>query len=169
MALPDAEPLIHFALNCGAKGCPPIKTYTPKVSRPSTSFGDLKFKPKITTLDSVASTCQDIDGQLRTAAEAFLENDDACVVDCGKREVRLSQIFKWYKADFGGTDEKVVQLQQSFLCRFFFQLHSYIQVHRGECLRRNNLKNSQYNIVLQMTFHLGRTKKILLLFFKSVS
>ncbi|XP_075896392.1 uncharacterized protein LOC142897743 isoform X1 [Nelusetta ayraudi] len=80
VALPDAEPLIHFALNCGAKGCPPIKTYTPK----------------------------DIDSQLRTAAEAFLENDDACVVDSGKREVRLSQIFKWYKADFGGTDEKLL-------------------------------------------------------------
>nr|XP_057937122.1 uncharacterized protein zgc:152951 isoform X2 [Doryrhamphus excisus]XP_057937123.1 uncharacterized protein zgc:152951 isoform X2 [Doryrhamphus excisus] len=81
VALPDAEPLIHFALNCGAKGCPPIKTYTP----------------------------QDIDGQLRTAAEAFLENDDACVVDSGKKEVRLSQIFKWYKADFGGTDEKLLK------------------------------------------------------------
>ncbi|XP_028249819.1 uncharacterized protein LOC114426538 isoform X2 [Parambassis ranga] len=80
MALPDAEPLIHFALNCGAKGCPPIKTYTP----------------------------QDIDTQLRTAAEAFLENDDGCVIDSGKREVRLSQIFKWYKADFGGTDEKLL-------------------------------------------------------------
>ena len=51
--------------------------------------------------------CQDIDNQLRTAAEAFLENDDGCVVDSGKGEVRLSQIFKWYKADFGGTDEKV--------------------------------------------------------------
>ncbi|KAG7241674.1 hypothetical protein INR49_025139 [Caranx melampygus] len=80
VALPDAEPLIHFALNCGAKGCPPIKTYTP----------------------------QDIDSQLRTAAEAFLENDDACMVDSGKKEVRLSQIFKWYKADFGGTDEKLL-------------------------------------------------------------
>ncbi|KAK2839632.1 hypothetical protein Q5P01_013372 [Channa striata] len=81
MALPDAEPLIHFALNCGAKGCPPIKTYTP----------------------------QDIDSQLRTAAEAFLENDNGCVVDSGKREVRLNQIFKWYKADFGGTDEKLLK------------------------------------------------------------
>ncbi|XP_059198230.1 uncharacterized protein zgc:152951 isoform X2 [Centropristis striata] len=81
VALPDAEPLIHFALNCGAKGCPPIKTYSP----------------------------QDIDSQLRTAAEAFLENDDACMVDSGKREVRLSQIFKWYKADFGGTDEKLLK------------------------------------------------------------
>ncbi|KAM6978272.1 uncharacterized protein LKV04_013673 isoform 2-T2 [Tautogolabrus adspersus] len=81
VALPDAEPLIHFALNCGAKGCPPIKTYTP----------------------------QDIDGQLRIAAEAFLENDDGCMVDSGKKEVRLSQIFKWYKADFGGTDEKLLK------------------------------------------------------------
>ncbi|XP_060910151.1 uncharacterized protein zgc:152951 [Labrus mixtus] len=81
VALPDAEPLIHFALNCGAKGCPPIKTYTP----------------------------QDIDSQLRTAAEAFLENDDGCMVDSGKKEVRLSQIFKWYKADFGGTDEKLLK------------------------------------------------------------
>ncbi|KAF0026281.1 hypothetical protein F2P81_021018 [Scophthalmus maximus] len=81
VALPHAEPLIHFALNCGAKGCPPIKTYTP----------------------------QDIDSQLRTAAEAFLENDDGCVVDSGKKEVRLSQIFKWYKADFGGTDENLLK------------------------------------------------------------
>ncbi|XP_037542059.1 uncharacterized protein zgc:152951 [Nematolebias whitei] len=81
VALPDAEPLVHFALNCGAKGCPPIKAYAP----------------------------EDIDNQLRRAAEAFLEKDDGCVVDSGTGEVRLSQIFKWYKADFGGTDEKMLK------------------------------------------------------------
>ena len=27
-ALPKPEPLIHFALVCGAKSCPPIKCYT---------------------------------------------------------------------------------------------------------------------------------------------
>ncbi|KAM8857889.1 uncharacterized protein ACB058_009370 [Synchiropus picturatus] len=97
MALPDAEPLIHFALNCGAKGCPPIKTYTP----------------------------QDIDSQLRTAAEAFLENDDACVVDSGKKEVRLSQIFKWYKADFGGTDEKLL---------------AWVLDHMGDSPKKTSLK-----------------------------
>ncbi|KAG1945411.1 uncharacterized protein zgc:152951 isoform X2 [Pimephales promelas] len=80
VALPDVEPLIHFALNCGAKSCPPIKTYTP----------------------------QDIDGQLRTAAKAFLEDDDSCAIDSVGREVKLSQIFKWYKEDFGGTDEKLL-------------------------------------------------------------
>ncbi|XP_076018144.1 uncharacterized protein LOC143009926 [Genypterus blacodes] len=98
MALPDAEPLIHFALNCGAKGCPPIKMYTP----------------------------QDIDGQLRTAAEAFLENDDACTVDSGKREVRLSQIFKWYKADFGGTDEKLL---------------TWVLEHMGDSPKKNSLQS----------------------------
>ncbi|XP_055071223.1 uncharacterized protein [Misgurnus anguillicaudatus] len=80
VALSDVEPLVHFALNCGAKGCPPIKTYTP----------------------------QNIDNQLHVAAEAFLENDDGCIIDDVRREVKLSQIFKWYKADFGGTDEKLL-------------------------------------------------------------
>ncbi|TRZ01052.1 hypothetical protein DNTS_033667 [Danionella cerebrum] len=78
VALPEVEPLIHFALNCGVKGCPPIKTYTP----------------------------QDIDSQLLAAAEAFLEKDDGCTIDGVAREVRLSQIFRWYKEDFGGSDEK---------------------------------------------------------------
>ncbi|XP_069053510.1 uncharacterized protein [Lepisosteus oculatus] len=81
VALPDPEPLVHFALNCGAKGCPPIKTYTAK----------------------------DIASQLRTAAEAFLENDEGCKVDPLRGEVHLSQIFKWYKVDFGDTDEKLLK------------------------------------------------------------
>ena len=32
MALETHEPLIHFGLVCGAKSCPPIKTYTDDVS-----------------------------------------------------------------------------------------------------------------------------------------
>jgi len=31
VALKRVEPKIHFALVCGAKSCPPIKTYTAKV------------------------------------------------------------------------------------------------------------------------------------------
>lgn len=31
IALEQPEPLIHFALVCGAKSCPPIKTYSAKV------------------------------------------------------------------------------------------------------------------------------------------
>ncbi|XP_023697160.1 uncharacterized protein [Paramormyrops kingsleyae] len=80
VALPHPEPLVHFALNYGAKGCPPIKTYIAK----------------------------DIKSQLHASAEAFLENDNSCMVDATKGEVKLSQIFKWYKMDFGDTDEELL-------------------------------------------------------------
>ncbi|TSM68917.1 hypothetical protein Baya_8384 [Bagarius yarrelli] len=80
VALPEPEPFIHFALNSGAKSCPAIRTYTPK----------------------------DIGNQLQMAAEAFLEADNGCIVDSIKREVKISQIFKWYKADFGDTDEQML-------------------------------------------------------------
>lgn len=74
---------------------------------------------------------QDIDSQLRTAAQAFLENDDGCVVDSGNGEVKLSQIFKWYKADFGGTDESVGLAPPTWTLNadhnnLFFQWHKNI-------------------------------------------
>ena len=47
--LPEVDPRIHFALNCGAKSCPPIKTFS----------GD------------------QVQAQLNLAANAYLENDDA--------------------------------------------------------------------------------------------
>lgn len=33
VALPNPEPKVHFALVCGAKSCPPIKTYSAAVSK----------------------------------------------------------------------------------------------------------------------------------------
>uniref|UniRef100_A0A4W4EH91 Glutaredoxin domain-containing protein n=1 Tax=Electrophorus electricus TaxID=8005 RepID=A0A4W4EH91_ELEEL len=97
VALPEVEPLIHFALNHGVKGCPPIKVYSP----------------------------QDIKGQLHSAAEAFLESSEGCVVDYVKREVKLSQIFKWYKVDFGGADEKLL---------------NWVVDHMGESEKKSRLK-----------------------------
>lgn len=81
IALPAPEPKIHFALVCGAKSCPPIKTYT--------SSG--------------------IDEELSLAAEAFLEGEDGCVLNMSKKEIRLSKIFYWYKEDFGTNKEELVR------------------------------------------------------------
>ena len=80
-ALPQPEPMIHFALVCGAKSCPPIKTYT----------------------------AQGIEEELRLAGEAFLEGEDGCEVIVAKNEVKLSMIFKWYKEDFGNDKFEIVQ------------------------------------------------------------
>ncbi|PVD23300.1 hypothetical protein C0Q70_16566 [Pomacea canaliculata] len=61
VALEEHEPLIHFGLVCGAKSCPPIKTYT----------------------------AEEVYDQLRLAAEAFLDSSDGCEVDMTKKTVYL--------------------------------------------------------------------------------
>lgn len=62
---------------------------------------------------------------LISAAEAFLEGDDGCSVDVSKREIRVSQIFNWYKVDFGGTDAKVVE---------------WVYNHMSDCSKKQDLK-----------------------------
>jgi len=80
IALETCEPKVHFALVCGAKSCPPIKTYSAK----------------------------EIDSLLKLSAESFLEGDGV-EVDMKKREVRISPILKWYKEDFGSNKQEYVQ------------------------------------------------------------
>ncbi len=63
---------IHFALNCGAKSCPPIAFYTP-----------LR-----------------IDDLLELATLSFLESETFDHPE--RQEVQISTLFKWYWADFGG-------------------------------------------------------------------
>ena len=67
---------VHFALNCGATSCPPVKRYTPEA----------------------------IDEELRLAAMAFCEADDNVRIDEGERRVHLSKLMYWYQSDFGACD-----------------------------------------------------------------
>ena len=69
--------IIHFALNCGAKGCPPIGVYS----------------------------AESLDSQLDRATRGYL---DETVVDISKNIVKISMLFKWYRHDFGRTDEEIV-------------------------------------------------------------
>ncbi|GFO19278.1 glutaredoxin-1 isoform x4 [Plakobranchus ocellatus] len=81
IALKRHEPLIHFGLVCGAKSCPPIKTYS----------------------------AENIYNELKLAASSFLENDDGCQVDLNSKAVKLSSIFKWYKIDFGSNNKELLE------------------------------------------------------------
>lgn len=65
---------IHFALHCGALGCPPIKHYT----------------------------VEDVDKQLNIATEAFLFSE--VIKDTNNNVVWVSQLFRWYIGDFGGKE-----------------------------------------------------------------
>ncbi|PIK52649.1 hypothetical protein BSL78_10465 [Apostichopus japonicus] len=87
VALAKNEPLIHFALVCGAKSCPPIKTYS----------------------------AEGVHDQLKVAAEAFLESEDGCHVEAEKSEVHLSRIFKWYQEDFGGNDQETAKWVHEYM------------------------------------------------------
>lgn len=63
---------IHFALNCGAKSCPPIAFYDPG----------------------------QIDKQLAVAAKTYLKGE--CEYDQDKNTVGVPALMGWFRHDFGG-------------------------------------------------------------------
>jgi Protein of unknown function, DUF547 len=72
LAVEKIDYRIHFALNCGAKSCPPIAFYT----------------------------YDDIDRQLDIAAKVFLKSETA--IDTITKTVTVTKIMDWFAADFGG-------------------------------------------------------------------
>ena len=63
---------IHFALNCGAKSCPPIAFYSAEKIEPQLELATLSF--------------------LESETDAFNE----------KKEIHVNRILMWFLADFGG-------------------------------------------------------------------
>lgn len=72
LAVDKIDYRIHFALNCGAKSCPPIAFYS----------------------------LENIEAQLKMATFSFLEGETEILEE--KKEVHITQLFKWFLADFGG-------------------------------------------------------------------
>ncbi|MFB6150685.1 MAG: DUF547 domain-containing protein [Haloarculaceae archaeon] len=70
--LPDCDPRVHFALNCGAASCPAIRVYDPGR----------------------------VDEQLDAATRAYL--DTTVAYDPGADVARLPRVFRWFPGDFGG-------------------------------------------------------------------
>lgn len=74
------DPRVHYALNCGAIGCP--------------------------NLQPVPFEGEHLDRQLTEAAMAYV-NDARCIRFDDRRLV-VSSIFRWYRDDFGGSDRDVI-------------------------------------------------------------
>ena len=75
------DPRVHFALNCGARSCPPVSCYSGET----------------------------LDEELRLAATGFCEDDANVSVTADASTVRLSMLFEWYRGDFGATDREVLE------------------------------------------------------------
>ncbi len=74
------DPRIHYALNCASYGCP--------------------------NLSAQAWTAENLDRRLNSAAYDYINSDRA--VRRGVLGVHVAKIFKWYKDDFGGSDQTVL-------------------------------------------------------------
>ncbi len=73
---------LHFALNCGAKSCPPIAFYKP----------------------------ENINQQLDLATKAYLRGEAA--YDEATNTVTLPTLMSWFRRDFGGKKKMIELLQQ---------------------------------------------------------
>ena len=78
------DPRIHAALNCASVSCPPLQNY--------------------------AFTGANLDKQLDKAFKSFANDSQRNAIDEASGQVRLSQIFNWYKVDFesGGGPAKYI-------------------------------------------------------------
>ena len=72
LAVTDIDFRIHFALNCGAKSCPPIAFYQ----------------------------YERLNEQLELATQTFLQSE--ITIDSMRHELRVTKIMQWFKGDFGG-------------------------------------------------------------------
>jgi hypothetical protein len=66
------DPRVHFALNCGARSCPPLAAYD----------------------------AEHLDAQLDAAARSYLSSETAVLE--GGASVRAPRLLLWYLGDFGG-------------------------------------------------------------------
>mmetsp|Transcript_11357 Transcript_11357/g.18794 ORF Transcript_11357/g.18794 Transcript_11357/m.18794 type:complete len:512 (-) Transcript_11357:47-1582(-) len=87
LALKEPDCRLHFALNCGAKSCPPVKNF-------STSA---------------------IDEELRIVAQAFCEQDDNVRVDDENNAIYLTKILSWFRVDFAPSNKELPAKIATFL------------------------------------------------------
>ena len=75
---------IHFALNCGAKDCPPVAIYTPKRIKEQLEKGTALFLKKTTEYDT------------------------------NTKKASVTSLFSWFRGDFGGESgvKKILEKQK---------------------------------------------------------
>jgi hypothetical protein len=78
---PFGDPRIHFAINCAAKSCPPLRSEAFEADR--------------------------LNAQLEEQTRNFIANPANNGLDLGKNEILVSKIFDWFEEDFKKYDAGV--------------------------------------------------------------
>lgn len=79
------DPRIHFALNCGAKSCPPIRVFT----------------------------SSNLKNALRIATKSYLSSEVR--VDEINKKIFLPRLLLWYGTDFGDNIEGIIQFVAGYV------------------------------------------------------
>lgn len=98
LAVEKTDFRIHFALNCGAKSCPPIAFYTLK----------------------------NIDKQLNEAKFSFLISETT--INNQTKTINTSKLLHWYKGDFGGAKgikKMISEVFESDLTKYKLAYNTY--------------------------------------------
>ncbi|UCD71165.1 MAG: DUF547 domain-containing protein [Syntrophobacterales bacterium] len=99
------DPRIHFTLVCGSRSCPPIGFYT----------------------------SERIEEQLELAAASFVNSPEVEII-FSKNLLSTSQIFRWYRKDFGGNRRAIIQ----FLLRYLDagEKKDFLESHKDSVIVR---------------------------------
>lgn len=84
----SVDPRIHFALVCASRSCPPIEIYR----------------------------AETLEKDLEISGRTFI-NSGGAVIERDVMTIRLSEIFRWYRDDFGGSSEAVLK----FIAPYFYE------------------------------------------------
>lgn len=96
---PLGEPRIHFAIVCASASCP--------------------------LLISEAYIPENLEDQLNNSARLFINDTTKNQFDTANKTAGISKIFKWFKEDFGTSDENVLAYIQPFLNEDIEELTAY--------------------------------------------
>jgi hypothetical protein len=86
---PMGDPRIHFAINCAAKSCPPLRSEA--------------FEPGR------------LDEQLEEQTRQFINKPEKNSFDFAKKEAMVSKIFDWFEEDFKKYDKGVLAFISRYL------------------------------------------------------
>lgn len=81
------DPRIHYAVNCASVGCP--------------------------NLQKTAYTAENSERLLTLGATEYINSNRGAEI-VGSRGFKVSSIYHWYKADFGGSDEGVIEHMKQY-------------------------------------------------------
>lgn len=96
------DPRVHFALVCGAKGCPPIQSF---------AYANDSINKQLNAVTKAALTDQ-----------SFIQVQD-------DKSAKISQIFQWYNSDFGGSNKAIIKFINKFRGNNKIESISYYNYH----------------------------------------